>query len=189
MRRILLVFLGGGIGASLRALALARLTSGNGYLPANVLLVNLLGAFALGVVFVLADEAGLLRAGTRLFVAVGVLGGFTTFSTFGWGAAVLVGNGEGAAAAIYVEASVAGGIIAVIFGMVVARKTVGVLERGALALLLRLNAQGQRRYHDIRVDMGSIEAETRPLDVNSNAAEDRPVAIGSRQPPERERSA
>lgn len=173
----------------MRALALAWLVGGDGYLPGNVLLVNIVGAFALGVVFVLADEAGLLRAGTRLFIAVGVLGGFTTFSTFGWGAAVLVGHGQGAAAAIYVEASVAGGIIAIIFGMVVARETVGVLERSALALLQRLNAHGQRRYHDIRVDMGSIEAENRPMDVDSSEAENRPVAIGSRQASERERSA
>jgi fluoride exporter len=192
MRRVLLVFLGGGVGALLRALALALLAGGDGYLPVSVLVVNLLGAFLLGVVFVLADEAGLLRAGTRLFVAVGVLGGFTTFSTFGWGSAVMAGQGQGLAAAVYVGASVAGGIIAVVLGMGVARKAVGALERGALGLLQRLNARGQRRYHDIRVDIGSIEAENRPGDPDRDGergeAEHHPAAISGRQGAEGDRS-
>ncbi|MFI5268936.1 MAG: fluoride efflux transporter FluC, partial [Chloroflexota bacterium] len=151
------------------------------YLPGNVLLVNLLGSFALGVVFVLADQAGLLRAGARLFVAVGLLGGFTTFSTFGWGAAVLVSHGQGVAAALYIAASVVGGLLAVILGIVVARKTVGVLELSALALLQRLNAQGRRRYHDIRVDMGSIEAENRPVDAARTHLQNHPVTMSSGQ--------
>lgn len=189
MQRTLLVFLGGGIGAVLRALTLLWLAGGDRYLPGSVLLVNILGAFVLGIVFVLADEAGLLRAGTRLFVAVGMLGGFTTFSTFGWGTDVLVGHGQEVAAAIYVEASVAGGILAIVLGMVAARETVGLLERGALALLQRLNTRGQRRHNDIRVDIGSIEAENRPVDVENGEERHRPVTIGSSQAADRERSA
>jgi len=159
--RILLVFLGGGAGASLRALLVWRLSAWDSFLPTSVWLVNIIGAFALGIVFVLADEAGLLRVGTRLFLAVGVLGGFTTFSTFGWGADMLIGQGRGLAALIYLEASVAGGVLAVGVGMIMARKAVGHLERGALAVLQRLNAQGQRRHGNVRVDLGSIEAENR----------------------------
>ena len=161
MLRVLLVFLGGGVGASLRALLLWRLSAWDSYLPGGVWLVNLIGAFVLGGIFVLADEAGLLRAGTRLFLAVGVLGGFTTFSTFGWGTAVLIGHGQGFAALIYLVASVAGGVLAVGLGMIGARKAVGILEYGALAVLQRLNVRGQRRHGHVRVDMGSIEAENR----------------------------
>ena len=161
MLRVLLVFLGGGVGASLRALLLWQLSGWDSYLPGSVWLVNLIGAFVLGVIFVLADEAGLLRAGTRLFLAVGVLGGFTTFSTFGWGADVMIGHGQDLAASIYLEASIAGGILGVGFGMIAAREAVGLLERGALAVLQRLNARGQRRFGDVRVDMASIEAENR----------------------------
>jgi CrcB protein len=161
MRRILLVFLGGGVGAALRALLLWQLSGWNSYLPASVLLVNLIGAFVLGMIFVLADEAGLLRASTRLVLAVGVLGGFTTFSTFGWGTDLLVGSGQSLAALIYLVASVAGGVLAVGLGMIAAREAVGLLERGALAVLQRLNARGHRRFGDVRVDMASIEAENR----------------------------
>ena len=161
MRRIGLVFLGGGLGATCRALLLTWLAGWDGFLPASVLLVNLLGAFVLGLVFALADEAGLLRAGTRLFLAVGVLGGFTTFSTFGWGAAVLLGAGQAPAAMLYIVASVVGGVLAVVLGMAAAREAVGLLERAALALLMRLNAGGRRRHRDIQVDIGSIEAENR----------------------------
>jgi CrcB protein len=186
MRRVLLVFLGGGLGACLRAVTLVWLAGGASYLPGNVLLVNLLGSFALGVVFVLADEAGLLRADARLFVAVGVLGGFTTFSTFGWGAVVLVGQGQGGATAVYIAASVAGGLLAVVLGMVVARKGVSVLELGALALLQRLNAQGRRRYHDIHVDIGSIEAENRPAGAGRTELKNQPVTVSGRQVSERQ---
>lgn len=163
MLRVLLIFLGGGMGSSLRALLLWHLSAWDGYLPGSVLLVNLLGAFVLGVIFVLTDEAGLLQTGTRLFLAVGVLGGFTTFSTFGWGAVVLIGQGQGLAALIYLTASVAGGVLAVGLGMIVARKAVGMLEYSALAVLQRLNARGQRRHGHVQVDvdMGSIEAENR----------------------------
>jgi fluoride exporter len=161
MRRVVLVFFGGGAGAALRALLLWQLSGSESSLPAGVLLVNLIGALVLGVIFVLADEAGLLRAGTRLFLTVGVLGGFTTFSTLGWGTDLLVGKGQSLAALIYLVVSVAGGVLAVGLGMIAAREAVGLLERGALAVLQRLNARGHRRFGDVRVDMASIEAENR----------------------------
>src|ERR671936_36112 len=103
MRRAVIVFVGGGV-----------------------------GSFVLGIVFVLADEAGLLRAETRLFVAVGLLGGFTTFSTFGWGADLLAGRGAGAIALVDVVASVVGGVAAAGAGVVAGREVGGALERGAV---------------------------------------------------------
>ncbi len=60
-----------------------------------MLIVNVLGSFLLGSIFVLADETGLLGARVRLFLAVGILGGFTTFSTFGWDADLLFADGRG----------------------------------------------------------------------------------------------
>src|SRR5919201_250017 len=107
MRRAVIVFLGGGIGSCLRAVVLAWLSGWSAWLP--VLLVNLVGSFVIGVVFALADEAGLLRAQTRLFVAVGLLGGFTTFSAFGWGVDLIAGRGADAIALVDVVASVVGG--------------------------------------------------------------------------------
>jgi CrcB protein len=145
MRRPLIVFLGGGIGASLRALLLVWLAPWGPVLPAPVFVANVLGAFVLGVVFVLADEAGLLRAETRLFLAVGVLGGFTTFSTFGWGADQLLAHGAAGAAVIYLGGSMAGGVAGVMAGLGAAR-----------ALTHKPHMRG-----NVRADVASIEAEDR----------------------------
>ena len=146
MRRPLIVFLGGGIGACLRALLLVWLAPWGTVLPAPVLVANVLGAFVLGMVFVLADEAGLLRVEARLFLAVGMLGGFTTFSTFGWGADQLLARGAVGAAVVYLGGSMAGGVAGVAAGLAVAR---------ALGPLLRA------RHRNARADIASIEAEDR----------------------------
>jgi len=146
MRRPLIVFLGGGIGASLRALLLVWLAPWGTVLPAPVLVANVLGAFVLGMVFVLADEVGLLRVETRLFLAVGVLGGFTTFSTFGWGADQLLARGAVGVAVMYVGGSVAGGVAGV---------TAGLAAVGARASMPRA------RRGNALADVASIEAEDR----------------------------
>lgn len=164
MRRPLIVFIGGGIGACLRAVLLVWLAPWSVTFPLSVLLANVLGAFILGTVFVLADEAGLLRVGTRLFLAVGVLGGFTTFSTFGWGADLLLAHGARWGVGLaYLAASLSGGVVAVGVGLLAGRELVAALERAALTLLGRLDEQGLRRTGkaQAREDMASIEAEDR----------------------------
>jgi CrcB protein len=129
----------------LRALLLAWLQPWGLTLPVPVLLVNLLGAFLLGVVSVLADEAGLLRAETRLLLAVGVLGGFTTFSTLSWGADLLLVQGaRRGAGLIYLGASLSAATAASA-GILAGRALVAVLERWAVALLRRLDERGMRR--------------------------------------------
>jgi CrcB protein len=163
MRRAVIVFVGGGIGSCLRAVVLAWLSAWSTWLP--VLLVNLVGSFVIGLVFALADEAGLLRAETRLFVAVGVLGGFTTFSTFGWGADLLAGRGAGGIALAYVVASVVGGVAAAGAGVVADREVVVALERAAVGLLGRLDAQGLRQRGTSR-----RESEAGPRDDRQESA-------------------
>ena len=148
MRRAVIVFVGGGIGSCLRAVVLAWLATWSTWLP--VLLINLVGSFVIGLVFALADEAGLLRAETRLFVAVGVLGGFTTFSTFGWDAALLAGRGAGGIALAYVVASVVGGVGAAGAGVVAGREVVVALERAAVGLLGRLDERRLRQRSTAR---------------------------------------
>lgn len=53
-------------------------------LPWGTLAVNVLGCFAIGLLGGLAETRGILTASARLFLLIGVLGGFTTFSTFGY---------------------------------------------------------------------------------------------------------
>lgn len=159
MRRVGIVFLGGGLGSCLRASWLAWLAPYGSTLP--VLVLNLLGAFVLGVIFVLADEAGLLEAPVRLFLAVGVLGGFTTFSTFAWGVDVLIGQHASFAAMSYVTASVAGGVGSVSLGLGTGREFVALLERLAVALLERLRDRGLNRMVEARTDRQAVETHDR----------------------------
>jgi fluoride exporter len=81
MSRLLLVCAGGAVGTGLRYVTgvLAVQWLGAGF-PYGTLMVNLAGAFLIGLVQQLA--AGLIPETTRLFLVVGVLGGMTTYSAF-----------------------------------------------------------------------------------------------------------
>jgi CrcB protein len=81
LRNLLLVIVGGGIGSGARYLVSTWVLSrwGTGF-PWGTLSVNVLGSFVLGVVMQLG--LGLLGAEARILVTTGMLGGFTTYSTF-----------------------------------------------------------------------------------------------------------
>ncbi len=160
MRRAVVVFLGGGIGSCVRAVLLQATSGWNSSFPLVVWLINLLGAFGLGVVFVLADEADLMSVEVRLLLAVGVLGGFTTFSTFAWGADVLARDNHPFLALIYVLSTLVGGIVAAAAGVLGGRELVSLLERLAEGVLRRLET-GRRRTGVPEQDMALIETDDR----------------------------
>ena len=83
--------------------------------------VNVLGSMLMGVVFVLAQRE-LLSDELRLLLAVGLLGAFTTFSTFSIDTLVLVQNGAWGRAGLNVLASVLLCLAACAVGMFVARR-------------------------------------------------------------------
>ncbi len=115
----LYVALGGAAGAALRhatTLALAPLTHRAGW-PLGVLLINVLGSVLLGAVLALAGR-GLLSDAGRLALGTGVLGGFTTFSTFSTDLDSLIGRGAYAEAALYLLLSVGGGVLGASLGRV-----------------------------------------------------------------------
>ena len=121
MTNALLVFLGGGAGAVLRhgvnGVALRWFGPG---LPVGTLAVNVIGSLAMGLLIGwLAREGGM--AGTRLLLATGLLGGFTTFSAFSLDVANLWGRGEAGLALGYVAASVGLSIAAVFAGLALMR--------------------------------------------------------------------
>jgi fluoride exporter len=89
--------------------------------PAGTLLVNVLGCFILGAVMFLADYREFFSAEFRLFLAVGVLGGFTTFSTFGYETFALLRDKEHLLALASVAANVCVGIAAVAGGWMTAK--------------------------------------------------------------------
>jgi fluoride exporter len=121
MPNLLLVMLGGAIGAGLRHLAgvvaLARLGPG---FPWGTLFVNLAGGLLIGLL-----AGWFVRAGAnepmRLFLAVGVLGGFTTFSAFSLETFLMIERGQLAAAAAYVALSVIGSIALLFLGLMAVR--------------------------------------------------------------------
>ncbi len=117
MTHILLVAAGGGIGAALRHLAnLAALRLLGPGFPWSTLFVNIAGSLAMGlVVGWLARRGGTQEM--RLFLATGILGGFTTFSAFSLDFAALWERGAIAAAFGYALSSVALSIAAVFAGL------------------------------------------------------------------------
>jgi CrcB protein len=114
----LLVFLGGGIGAALRhwfnGVALALF--GPGY-PWGTLFINVSGSVLMGVVVELAALKAGLPPQWRLFIATGILGGYTTFSTFSLEAGLLHARGDGVAAIAYAVCSVVLGVGGFFAGM------------------------------------------------------------------------
>lgn len=79
----ILVALGGALGAVLRYwVSMAVQRSLGPEFPWGTLAVNVSGCFVMGLVAAVADRQGYLNPGARLFLVVGVLGGFTTFSAF-----------------------------------------------------------------------------------------------------------
>jgi CrcB protein len=120
-----LLFLGGGIGAALRfALSLwIEARTGPGF-PWGTFAVNVSGCFAIGVVVTLADERTWISPATRLLLVPGVLGGFTTFSTFGMETWQLVEDGWGLTALANAAASLVVGLAAVVVGVQLTRQFV-----------------------------------------------------------------
>lgn len=113
---------GGAIGAALRYGATAAV---HGVLPRafpwGTLAVNVVGSLLIGVAFVLLVERSLPGSSPRLFFAVGVLGAFTTFSTFSLDTIALYEAGAGLQAAAYVLASVTTCLLATLTGILITR--------------------------------------------------------------------
>ena len=120
----LLVFVGGGIGSALRhgvnAMSL-RLLGVQFQYPVGTFFINVLGSFLMGlVVEYWALKSGMSQQG-RLFLTTGIIGGFTTFSTFALEIGLLNSKGEVVAAALYAIASVVVGLAALYAGMALVR--------------------------------------------------------------------
>ena len=117
----LLIAVGGALGALARNGVYERLADAEGSFPLATLLVNVSGAFALGVVI----EAGLRRPGMEIVVfgvGVGFLGAFTTFSTFGLETVRLIERGSIVAALVTTLLNVTGAVFAAALGVWVVRR-------------------------------------------------------------------
>jgi CrcB protein len=118
---ILLVIAAGGAVGSLARWGLGEAFSGGGRFPWATFIENITGSFALGVLMVFVIDVWPPSRYVRPFVAVGVLGGFTTFSTYALDARALVVADRAPLAALYVFGTLAAGLSAVWLGIAVAR--------------------------------------------------------------------
>lgn len=123
MNALVLVFVGGGLGAvsrHLTGMAVMR-ASGPGF-PWGTMVVNIIGSFVMGCLIAWLARRSSGDADLRLLLATGFLGGFTTFSAFSLDAVTLYERGALTAAAAYVIASVTVSILALFGGLWLARQ-------------------------------------------------------------------
>jgi CrcB protein len=114
----LIVFLGAGIGGSLRhgVNVLAPSLFGTA-LPYGTIFVNLAGSLAMGLIVGYLAFRGEAAQMPHLFLTTGILGGFTTFSAFSLDVAVLIERGDLSSAALYGGLSVVGSVLALFVGL------------------------------------------------------------------------
>jgi CrcB protein len=122
MPTLIAVAAGGAFGAALRYLFAAQIGRllGPGF-PWGILATNILGSFVMGVLVEGLALKWNLSPEMRAFLTVGVLGGFTTFSSFSLDTVLLWQRGEVIAAAVYVAASVCLSIAALVAGLLLVR--------------------------------------------------------------------
>ena len=112
------VFVGAGIGGAWRHgvnLGSARLF-GVGF-PYGTFTVNVVGSLIMGLIAGWFAFKGGATGHLRLFLATGIMGGFTTFSAFSLDALLLIERQQWSLAALYIGASVAGSILALMVGL------------------------------------------------------------------------
>ncbi|CAI2718839.1 fluoride efflux transporter CrcB [Nitrospina watsonii] len=84
MQLVLLIGLGGFAGAILRFWVSGWIQNGLVTFPLGTLGVNFIGSFILSLIMYLSEFKGVFSEETRIFLTIGVLGSFTTMSTFGY---------------------------------------------------------------------------------------------------------
>jgi fluoride exporter len=118
----LLVFIGGGLGSTLRHvvnIVCPRLFGAN--FPYHTFIINITGSTVMGLIAGYLAFKGEASQSWRLFLMTGILGGYTTFSAFSLDAAVLYERGEIALALLYVLGSVVLSILGLFAGLALVR--------------------------------------------------------------------
>ena len=119
----LAIALGGALGSVLRFAAVSYFTPLLNYrFPLGTFFVNMLGSLLIGIAYVVLVEKTSFPAEYRLFVLTGVLGGFTTFSTFSLEILQLWQDGHAFNALVYAASSVVLGLVMAFVGMSLTQK-------------------------------------------------------------------
>lgn len=117
IKTLLLVGSGGFIGSILRYY-ISRLNLSTHFLsiPVGTLLVNVIGSLVIGLLMGLSEKSAVITAEARLFLMVGLCGGFTTFSSFTMENLTLIHNGQFLQVLVYTMLSIMLGFLAVYIG-------------------------------------------------------------------------
>ena len=118
MYKLLLIAIGGALGTLARYGTTSALQPISSRFPWGTLAVNLLGCFVIGLLQGVA-ERGLLAPQYRVPMLVGFLGGYTTFSTFGWETASFLQDGQFVRAGLNVLGNNVIGVVLVMLGYIV----------------------------------------------------------------------
>jgi fluoride exporter len=119
---VVLVFLGGGIGAVARYWmqgAVYRIVGAS--FPYGTLAVNVAGSFCIGFLMLVFEERFLVQPSLRVFLTIGILGGFTTFSSFSFETLALLREGSIVAGLLNARVSVATCLGATWFGTIIGK--------------------------------------------------------------------
>jgi len=123
MFKIFLVGIGGFIGSSLRYIlsGIAQKISNQSFFPIGTLTVNLIGCFVIGFLAGLSENRQLFSESIRAFVFIGILGGLTTFSTFGYESFSFLRDGQFLSTVINISVHIFIGIFFVWFGFSISK--------------------------------------------------------------------
>jgi CrcB protein len=112
------VLIGGGIGAAVRELLMLLVTNLPGGFPMPIFVANMTAALLIGVLSAVTIAGGIIGSGGRLLLAMGIMGGLSTFSSFVWATDQMLANpAEQASAIVYLVLSMVAGFLLVESGL------------------------------------------------------------------------
>ncbi len=126
MGRFLLICLGGALGTGARFLISTGMARAFGpEFPRGTILINVTGSFLIALILELSLRTGAISPGMRLFLTTGVMGGYTTYSSFNYETLRLAEDGSAGLAALNLVLTVVGCLVAGVLGLLAARALAG----------------------------------------------------------------
>jgi fluoride exporter len=122
LRTILIVGTGGFIGSVMRYLVQFYVEKGmSSTFPMGTLIANIVGSFIIGMVFALVEKGNLMSSEWRIFLTVGICGGFTTFSAFAYNNFIMIKEHSYGQLLFNLGGNIFLGILAIYLGIVLIR--------------------------------------------------------------------